>query len=153
MNNPHRMCEEAVERLSGLEGFQLKRVSSWYFTEPVGYREQAWFVNGVAEGSTLLAPLQLLENLQKIESEMGRVRDFKWGPRTVDLDILFYGDEIVELPGLTIPHPELHRRRFVLVPLCELVPELRHPVLGITVKELLTGISEEGQEVRKVEYL
>lgn len=145
------MCEKAVERLSQLGGFCLERLSSWYITEPVGYKEQEWFVNGVVEGSTRLGPWELLQGLNKIESEMGRVRHLKWGPRILDLDLLFYGNQIINTPELTIPHPELHKRRFVLVPLCELTPELRHPVLGVTVTELLARVNKEGQEVRKVE--
>lgn len=99
------------------------------------------YINGVARVETNLAPQVLLSRLQEIESKLGRVRTGeKWEPRTIDLDILFYGDEIIDLPDLKIPHPELHKRLFVLNPLCDIAPDLIHPAIKKSVKEMKKGV-------------
>jgi 2-amino-4-hydroxy-6-hydroxymethyldihydropteridine diphosphokinase len=105
--------------------------------------EQPWFVNGVAGVATGLTPAGLLGFLLQIEAGMGRVRRIPGGPRTIDLDILLYGDRVVRGPELWIPHPRMHRRRFVLAPLCEIAPQLRHPGLGKTVRELLESLKDD----------
>ena len=132
--------EAAIEgALAGLaaRGFRLTRRSSLWLTEPVGGPPQGWFLNAVAEGETALRPEALLEACLATEREWGRVRDVRNGPRTIDVDILLFGGERRDLPGLVIPHPRLHERRFVLAPLAEVAPGLVHPVLGLTVEELL----------------
>ncbi len=125
--------------------------SSWFETEPVGMRGTDEFLNGAVRLLTKLAPTTLLTAILSIEEKLGRRRS-KIGSgektsRVIDIDILFYGDAVLNLPQLTVPHPYLHERAFVLVPLSELAPTLRHPVLGLTVAEMLTGVSLKG--VRK----
>jgi len=123
------------------------RASSVYETEPWGYRDQPPFLNQVVEGDTGLAPLDLLAHLKRIEAALGRQPSFRYGPRLIDLDILLYGDQVIELPGLTIPHPRLEERAFVLAPLAEIAPELRHPVTGMTMRELASKISMTGVKI------
>jgi 2-amino-4-hydroxy-6-hydroxymethyldihydropteridine diphosphokinase len=126
---------EALVRLEA-RGFRVTRRSSLWLTAPVGGPPQDPFLNAVAAGETALSPEELLAACLDTEREMGRVRTMRNGPRTIDLDILFYGAERRSLPGLVIPHPRLHERRFVLEPLFEIAPELAHPVLDLTVAEL-----------------
>jgi 2-amino-4-hydroxy-6-hydroxymethyldihydropteridine diphosphokinase len=113
--------------------------SSIYETEPVGFLEQPWFLNMVIEAYWSETPRQLLQYCQKIELQMGRTRTVSKGPRTIDLDILFFGDQIIQEPDLVIPHPEISKRRFVLEPLSEIAPYLEHPLLKETIAELLAG--------------
>ena len=138
--------EEAL-RLLGEAGVQVTRRSHVYETEPQEVREQPWFLNMVVAAETELFPKQLLSRALKIEKELGRKRTKPKGPRTIDIDILFYGDSIVETEELVIPHPRLAERRFVLEPLAELVPELKHPVTRRTVSEMLRGTG--AQQVRR----
>jgi 2-amino-4-hydroxy-6-hydroxymethyldihydropteridine diphosphokinase len=128
----------ALDAIAALPGTQLVRVSSLYDTEPVGEPDQPNFLNAVAQVDTELTARQLLWNLLLIERRLGRVRTRHWGPRTIDLDLLLYGALVVDEPDLQVPHPELTRRSFVLVPLVELDPLLVHPVTGQT---LLTHLS------------
>lgn len=126
----------AIDRLADA-GIAIRRESPVYETEPVGYAQQRWFLNMVVEGETTLFPMQLLTRAGKIERALGRVRTIANGPRTIDLDILLYGNAIVRTTRLEIPHPRLHERRFVLAPLADLSPDLRHPVTGKTVRQML----------------
>jgi 2-amino-4-hydroxy-6-hydroxymethyldihydropteridine diphosphokinase len=123
--------------------------SSVYETEPVEVSSQPWFLNCAVALDTETNPDDLLHYLLTIEKRMGRERTHPKGPRIIDIDILLFGNAVVKLPGLTIPHPALHQRRFVLVPLAEIAPEVRHPVLNLTVRELLAQLPP-GQEVRRL---
>lgn len=137
-----------IERLKELG--ELRAVSGLYETEPVDVRDQPWFLNCVAELATELMPMQLLGRAQQIELELGRRRLRPKGPRTLDIDILLFGRALVDTPKLTIPHPALHERRFVLLPLAEIAPELRHPVLKRTMRELRDRLPADGQAVQRV---
>lgn len=129
-------------------GVEVRRVSSFYKTEPVDFSPQAWFMNCVAEVETRLMPLQLLKALKTIERAAGRHPGVNKGPRPIDIDILLYENVVVRSAVLTIPHPRLGERRFVLIPLRELAPSLRHPALKQTVLEMLQGTTDLGQVVR-----
>jgi 2-amino-4-hydroxy-6-hydroxymethyldihydropteridine diphosphokinase len=142
-------CEEAVSEILKVDGHQLLARSSLYRTRPVGYTDQDWFVNGVIKIESDLPPSALLRALKAIESRMGRRKTFPGGPRTIDLDILFYDDREIHRRALEIPHPRLHERQFVLVPLAEIDSGLIHPVLRKTVRELLDGV-ETDQGVEKM---
>ena len=137
LGEPERQIEQALELLAAEEGIELHAVSTLRWTDPVGYRDQPRFLNGAARIETDFPPRELLERLLAIESRLGRVRGegLRFGPRTIDLDLLLYGSEVVDEPWLEIPHPRLHERRFVLEPLAELDPALvlpgRGPVQGI----------------------
>lgn len=133
---------EAVQLLTS-ERLQVKRTSSIWETEPRDMLDQPWFLNQVIEVETDLFPRQLFQHIQRIEHEMGRVRRTPKGPRLIDLDILLYGNAVVKSPDLEIPHPRMTERRFVLAPLAELVPDLRHPVSKKTVRELLHEVAAQ----------
>jgi len=135
---------KAIE-LMRKEGIEIIDKSSVYETEPVGYKEQGWFLNSAVKGKTELSPRRLWKRLEKIEKSMGREREVKWGPRIIDLDILFYGNKILNGKELQIPHSELHKRRFVLVPLREIAPKLVHPICKKTVSELLRDLKDNSQ--------
>jgi 2-amino-4-hydroxy-6-hydroxymethyldihydropteridine diphosphokinase len=126
----------ALERLAAPD-LRVVRVSPIYETEPVDYTDQRWFLNLVAEAETELFPMQLLARVGRIERELGRVRGIPKGPRTIDIDILLYGVALVRSPKLEIPHPRMAERRFVLAPLADLAPGLRHPVTRRTIAEML----------------
>lgn len=130
--------KKAVDILNSHEKISVIKISSFYETNPVGYEEQGKFMNAVALCETELTPYELLEFIQKIENTLERVRTVRWGPRTIDIDILMYGEvEICDEPHLMVPHPRMTEREFVLVPLVEIAPEAVHPPTGSTAVELL----------------
>lgn len=136
----------AVDRIAALPSTRLKHVSSLYVTSPVGIVDQPDFLNAVIAVDTLLPPLVLLEKCLAIEGELKRVRTVKGGPRTIDIDILLYGSLKMDTPALTIPHPALHLRRFVLIPLCEIAPDVPC-VDGLTAAELLARLPADTDTV------
>jgi 2-amino-4-hydroxy-6-hydroxymethyldihydropteridine diphosphokinase len=142
--------EAAVGRgldLLAERGFVLERRSDLYLTEPVGGPPQDWFVNAAARGRTALAPEALLSACLEVERALGRVRAEKNGPRSLDLDLLLYGDLVRDDRDLTLPHPRLHERRFVLVPLCDVAADDVHPRLGRTFRALLAACPDTSRVV------
>ncbi len=144
LGDPAEGCRDALKRMGAVPGVRLLRASSFYRTKPVGPQDQPDFVNAVAEIRTVLSPQGLLGALKGIERDMGRGNGPKWGPRVIDLDILFYGQEVIREEGLRIPHPELHKRAFVLIPLCELASYAIHPEFGVSVRGLMDRLKDPG---------
>jgi 2-amino-4-hydroxy-6-hydroxymethyldihydropteridine diphosphokinase len=147
VGNRAENLNSAIDRLRTLG--EVVAVSSFYETEPVEFTAQPWFLNCVVKLDTEKTPEQLLAGILDIEQQLGRRRGRDKGPRIIDLDILLFGSSIVKAQGLTIPHPAMHERRFVLEPLAEIAPDMRHPVLKKTARELLDALPP-GQVVRKV---
>ena len=143
------MIRLALDDLARIPSTTLVRASSLYDTEPVGEVDQPNFLNAVAQVDTELTARQLLWNLQLIERRLGRVRSQRWGPRTIDLDLLLFGHQVLEEPELHVPHPELTRRSFVLVPLIELDPLLVHPVTGETLLAHLSRLHSARPPVKQ----
>lgn len=143
-------CLRAISLINRVPGCHVKEKSRFYKTEPVGTEGQDWYINGAIALSSEISAKDLLGNLLSIEARMGRRRRKRWESRSIDLDILLFGGDIIQERNLIIPHPLMHLRRFVLVPLAQLAPNLVHPVLGRTISELLESIPEKGQDVYPV---
>ncbi|WP_418791360.1 2-amino-4-hydroxy-6-hydroxymethyldihydropteridine diphosphokinase [Phosphitispora sp. TUW77] len=133
--------ETALKMIGGIEGIRITAVSSVYQTEPVGYEDQAWFHNCVAEIETESSPEELLRVLQDIENDLGRVREIRWGPRIIDLDILLYDQLTIDTERLIIPHPRMTERAFVIVPLAEIAPDAEFPD-GRTASQVKEGLTD-----------
>ena len=140
-------CLMAVQMMRGIPGCKLSGVSGWHLTQPVGVTGQEWYVNGAAALITTGTAVEFLGHLLSIEKVLGRVRSRKWEPRIIDLDVLLFGNEIIDGEDLKIPHPLMHLRRFVLVPLAEIAPDLIHPRLGLSIRELLRRLPGDDSEV------
>lgn len=141
--------KEAIDKLDHLSTSRVEKVSSFLVTAPYGVTDQPDFLNGCLKLQTLLYPEELLRELNRIEQEAGRERIIHWGPRTLDLDILFYDQEIIDMPDLHIPHIDLHNRDFVLVPMNQIAPYLRHPVLNQTISQLLDSLLNKSENTAK----
>lgn len=140
----------AVAELGKIPACRVTALSPFYETSPVGFTNQPHFVNAVARLTTDRTPQDLLHALQQIESDhFARVRTQPWGPRTMDLDLLLYSDLILHEPELTIPHPRMNERKFVLAPLCDIAPQIKHPITGQSIAELLAGLSND-EVVRRI---
>jgi 2-amino-4-hydroxy-6-hydroxymethyldihydropteridine diphosphokinase len=144
LGNRRAQYQKALARITALPKTRIVKTSSLYESEPLGDAKN-WYVNGVIEIETAFSPPQLLHRLQEIELAMGRKRTAdtkKWTSRKIDLDILLFDNQTVDSRTLKVPHPELHNRRFVLLPLCELAPHLTHPRLGVTLTDLLVSLKD-----------
>ena len=140
-------CRNAIGALAALPFCSLLKTSSFYETSPVGLVEQPAFINGVVLLETAEDAHWLLRQMVEIEKTFGRIRTLKWGPRSIDLDLLFFDDQIINTPELSVPHPLLHERRFVLEPLNEVAPNFRHPCLGKSVADLRHDLNDGDQRV------
>lgn len=139
IGNKTQNLKSAIEKLKENQ-IEILNISSFYKTKPYGYTDQPEFLNAVVKIQTNLSPKELLKTLMKIERKLGRKRTIRWGPRTIDLDILFYDDLIINEKDLIIPHPDLHNREFVLKPLNEIEPEFIHPVLKKKIKQIYSEL-------------
>ena len=149
------LCDRAVALMNLLPRSCVTGVSSYYESEPIdpqGILGTTWFYNGVVRVETSLSAQRLLDILQETERALGRDGDNRCGPRTMDFDIIFFGQHVIDQPGITVPHPRLHQRRFVLEPLVELDPDWIHPVFHRSVKELLASLADTSQ-VRKLDVI
>ena len=141
-------CRKGISALIRPERAVLIKESKFYKTEPVDYTNQDWFVNCAVKISTPLEPLELLTEIKRIESEAGRKKDaVRFGPRVLDLDIIFFDDRVIESDNLIIPHPRMHQRRFVLMPICDIDPNIMHPVFKKSIRTLLSELDGSGQKV------
>ena len=122
------------------KNIEVVKISAFYKTEPVGYKNQDWFLNCVVEAEAEIKPLDLLKSLKSIEKKLKRVKTIKYGPRTIDIDILFYGDKIIKSKKLIVPHQRMHKRLFVIEPLSSINPNFVHPIIKKTIKELKNNL-------------
>lgn len=145
-------CRQGVELLCEAGDIMVINHSRYYYSAPMGYTDQPWFVNAVFQAVTEFAPHELLTRLKAAEAAAGRVQGgIRFGPRVLDLDLIFYDDSVIDAPELTVPHPRMHQRAFVLKPLCDIAPKLIHPVLGRTISDLLGDDAVADQQCFAVE--
>ena len=142
LGTPEKNCTKAIEKISNTKDIKIISKSSFYQTEPIGGVQQGWFVNSAIKIETDLSPENLLSVLLNLELAMGRIRKEKWGPRLIDLDLLLYGNLVLKKQELTLPHPEIQNRKFVLTPMSEIAENLIHPTLKKTIKTLLQESSD-----------
>ena len=145
LGDSRALLDEAVRKLDASDAISVRKVSDWIVTAPYGVLDQPDFLNGAVEVETLYTAHELLHEMQRIEQEAGRERKLHWGPRTLDLDLLFYDDAIIGTDELAVPHPEIEKRGFVLSPMAQIAPNLRHPVSRKTMRVLLDELNGEAQ--------
>ncbi len=149
MGDREQNCLHGIDALSRTKDVDIKARSPLYQTSPVDFEDQDWFVNGALKLETTLTPLELLQALKGIERKAGREKaPVRFGPRILDMDIVLYGSQIVHSPELIIPHPRMHKRGFVLQPLCDIDPDIIHPVSGKSLRYLLDHLHDDTQKVR-----
>ena len=141
-------CRQSIDHLLDSGNASLVKASRFYRTSPVDFMDQDWFVNAAVKVQTPLEPLDLLATLQSIQQQAGRTKSgIRFGPRVLDLDIIFFDQLVLKTPALEIPHPRMHKRRFVLQPICDIDPDIVHPLLNMPVKSLLNQLDDNDQEV------
>ena len=151
LGEPVRQIQRALGELEKSPGVRLGAVSSLYRTQPMGPVAQPPFINAVFSLECGISPQELLALLLSVEEKMGRIRRERWGPRVIDLDLLFFDEAIISEQGLEVPHPRLHERRFVLTPLVEIAPDVVHPILKKSAFDLLAALPAEGPWVEKLQ--
>jgi 2-amino-4-hydroxy-6-hydroxymethyldihydropteridine diphosphokinase len=141
-------CRRGVAKLTCSETTRFVEQSNIYKTEPVDYKDQDWFINYAVKIETVLAPFALLDVIETIEHTAGRIRaGIRYGPRVLDLDIILYEDVVMNTPRLVIPHPRMHKRRFVLKTICDIDPQIKHPVFKRSMRSLLKNLDKKGQRI------
>ena len=141
-------CRRAITFLEESGSVRVLQQSLFYLTEPVDYLDQGWFINAAVQIETQLDPFQLLAALKMVEARVGRTSSsIRFGPRVLDMDIIFYGDRVMETPNLVVPHPRMHNRCFILTPLCDIDPDIVHPVFNKRVQDLLENLDDHNQKV------
>ena len=151
MGNRMANCRGGIKSLHADGHSVLSATSAFYRTSPVDYLDQGWFVNAVVKIETTLEPFDLLDLLGSIEKAMGRVKNpIRFGPRVLDMDIILYADHVIETDRLTIPHPRMHKRRFVLRPICDIDATIIHPILGQDMQMLLDNLGDDDQKVLEI---
>ncbi|MBF0377532.1 MAG: 2-amino-4-hydroxy-6-hydroxymethyldihydropteridine diphosphokinase [Desulfamplus sp.] len=147
MGDKYANCIMGIEHIKKLNETEIVDIANFYKTEPVDYKDQDWFINSVLKIKTTLEPEILMANLKNIEQRLGQYeKKVRFGPRIIDLDIIFYGDMVINRDNLTIPHPRMDKRCFVLKPLCDIAPEIIHPILGYSAKELLKEVEDDQEQ-------
>ena len=145
-------CHFGIACLNDLREVSACATSPFYRTSPMDYLDQDWFVNAAVRITTTLTPLDLLDHITLIQKQAGRHGDkIRFGPRMLDLDIIFYDTQVIKIPRLEIPHPRMHKRRFVLQPICDIDPAFVHPVLNLRVRELLERLNDDQQEIFRID--
>lgn len=153
IGEPRVTIARALKLIAASPGLSLRAVSSYWSTRPVGYVDQPDFTNLAALIECERSPERLLARLRAIERVLGRRVRQKWREREIDIDIVLFGDRVIELPDLVIPHPEMHRRAFVLAPLAQIAPDMMHPVIGQAIIRLLENVADPGEATKEVEML
>jgi len=144
-------CRKGINALLADGSSALVKSSPFYRTSPVDYKDQGWFVNLVVKIKTSLDPFELLDKMQRIQKAVGRKADtVRFGPRVLDLDIVLFGDRVIQTVKLEVPHPRMHKRRFVLQPICDIEPSMVHPVLGMDMLSLLEGLQDAEQKIVEI---
>ncbi|MBF0204202.1 MAG: 2-amino-4-hydroxy-6-hydroxymethyldihydropteridine diphosphokinase [Desulfamplus sp.] len=147
MGDKYANCMMGIEHIGKLHGTKVVDIAHFYKTEPVDYKDQDWFVNSALKIETDLDPETLMVSLKEIEQQLGQYqKTVRFGPRIIDLDIIFYQDIVVNTEKLTIPHPRMHKRGFVLKPLCDIAPEIIHPVIGDSAANLLKAVERDHEQ-------